>query len=369
MIRKIYIVLLVSSSFFSSCSREIGEGTDPNAPVGLDARIAGVSLITRGGAEGATSISSLGIYAVNKESSENAYGAAPAGTYCAYKIVSGAASPNDATAPLWLCQEKATIFSCHPAPASASGITSGGMATDPDPVVKIPADAIGHTRSAIATVSGNVYDFADAAHDYMYGVAYDNTKSPEAAKYLTGQPVADNGHNTTGTSVVNTSGPSVAIGLKHAFAQIKLVISKDATYQGAAKITQVTYTRNMKTLKSDGSTTMSLKNGTLANTADLADTSCSFTFAESGGVATTIAGATPVTLVNYVLPNEAPASNSTFSVTVDGKVMTMEHSSDPEWEAGNIYSYTITINPTGLELTGFNVIPWKDDSQPDIPTI
>lgn len=365
MIKNRYIVLFLALPLFCSCSKEAGEEVNPNAPAGLDARIAGVSLVTRGGAATASDISTLGIYAVNSVSTETAYGTAPSGTYCEYKIDKGVASPKDAAAPLWLYREKATIFSCHPAPSSASDIASGGTAADPVPTVKIPAAAIGHTQSAIATVSGNVYDFADAAHDYMYGVAYDDTKSSEAAKYLATQPVADNGHAGTGTS-----GPKVAIGLKHAFAQIKLIISKDAAYKGDAKITQVTYTRKMKTLKSDGSTTMSLKDGTLANTADLADKVCSFAFAASGGVATTEATgdkAAPVILVNYVLPNAA--SKSTFSVTVDGKAMTMQHDGDPKWEAGNIYSYTITIKPTGLVLTGFTVIAWKDESQPDIPTI
>lgn len=364
MIRKSYIVLLVLSSFFSSCSREIGEGTDPNAPVGLDARIAGVSLITRGGATEASGISSLGIYAVNKISSETTYGSAPAGTYCAYKISSGTASPNVENAPLWLCLDKAIIFSCHPAPAVPATITAGGTAAEPNPVVAIPADAIGLSRTGIAKTDVNIYDFADAAHDYMYGVAYDNSKSPETAKFLAKQPEADNGHTAAG-DVVNSSGPKVAIGLKHAFAQIKLVISK-GDYQGAAKITKVEYTRNMATLKDDGSTTMSLKNGVLANTADVADKTYSFGFAGDGVVPST---ETPVTLINYVLPNTVPASNSKFAITVDGKTMEMEHSSDPAWEAGNIYAYTITINGTGLALTGFTVVGWKEESQPDIPTI
>lgn len=362
MIRKNYIVLLVLSSFFCSCNKEAGEGTDPNAPVGLDARIAGVSLITRGGAAEAKDISSLGIYAVNKASKENVYGNAPAGTYCAYKIKGGIASPSEANAPLWLCQEQAIIFSCHPAPTPPAAITSNGLGQDPIPTVTIPKDAIILVQADIATKDDNVYDFAKPENDYMYGVAYDNTQSPEASKYLTTQPVADNGHATATNT--NPAGPTVAIGLKHAFAQIKLVISKGDSYQGDAKITKVEYTRKMKTLK-EGST-MGLKDGVLANTSAAASATYSFTFAGQG-VATAAAAGSPVTLVNYVLPNDA--ASSTFTVTVDGKDMTMEYKNDPKWDAGAIYTYTLTINGTGLALSGFTVVGWGDESQSDIPNL
>lgn len=361
MIRKNYIVLLVLSSFFCSCNKEAGEGTDPNAPVGLDARIAGVSLITRGGAADAKDISSLGIYAVNKASKENAYGNAPAGTYCAYKIVDGIASPSEANAPLWLCQEQAIIFSCHPAPTPPAAITSNGSGQDPIPTVTIPKDAITLVHTGITAKGYNIYDFAEPKNDYMYGVAYDANKANEAEKFLTTQPVADNGRKTSGNTVINTSGPSVAIGLKHAFAQIKLVISKGDSYQGDAKITKVEYTRRMKTLKDDS--TMGLKDGVLANTSAADNATYSFTF--KNGVAT--AAGSPVTLVNYVLPNEAAAS--TFTVMVDGKEMTMEHKSDPKWNAGAIYTYTLTINGTGLALSGFTVVGWGDETQSDIPNL
>lgn len=356
MIRKNYIVLLVLSSFFCSCSKETGEGIDPNAPVGLDARIAGVSLITRGGAADAKNISSLGIYAVNKGDGETAYGEAPAGTYCAYKITNGTASPNVDGEPLWLCQEQAIIFSCHPAPTSPATITPGGMPTDLNPTVTIPANAITLVQTGITAKEENVYDFANPGNDYMYGVAYD------AEKFLTTQPVADNGHATATND--SPAGPTVAIGLKHAFAQIKLVITKSDSYQGDAKITTVEYTRNMKTLKEEGSTMMSLKNGELANTKDAAETTYSFAFSE--GVA---ANSSPVTLVNYVLPNDA--SPSTFTVTVDGKDMILEHGSDPKWDAGAIYTYTLTVNGTGLALKGFTVVRWDDVTQPggDIPNL
>lgn len=364
MIRKNYIVLLVLSSFFCSCNKEAGEGTDPNAPVGLDARIAGVSLITRGGAAEAKDISSLGIYAVNKASKENAYGNAPAGTYCAYKIEGGIASPSEANAPLWLCQEQAIIFSCHPAPTDPAAITSNGSNTDPNPTVTIPEKAITLHQTGIAAKNDNIYDFAEPKNDYMYGVAYDANQSPEASKFLTTQPVADNGRKTSGNTVINTSGPTVAIGLKHAFAQIKLVISKGDSYQGDSKITKVEYTRNMKTLK-EGST-MGLKDGVLANTFAAASATYSFTFAGQG-VATAAAAGSPVTLVNYVLPNDA--ASSTFTVTVDGKDMTMEYKNDPKWAAGAIYTYTLTINGTGLALSGFTVVGWGDETQSDIPNL
>lgn len=354
-----YLLLITPLLAIQSCSKELGE--DPKAPVGLEPRIAGVSLITRGGASGAADIRTLGIYAVNKKDGETTYGVSPIGTYCKYKLESGNASPDGDAETLWLNQEQATIFSYHPIVNGVS-VTAGGNATTPVPTITIQALAITPAQTIATAKDNNIYDFASPANDYMYGVEYDSNQSSEAKKYLSTQPIADNGHQL---GDVTPKGREVAIGLKHAFAQVSFIVKRGDTYQGAAKVTKVTHTRNMPTLKADNTTTMNLTDGALKNLADATEITYSYTF--NNGVAptlSTISGG--ITLTNYVIPYSTTSDQSKLVVTVDGKDMTLLPYTDPAWEAGNIYTYTIIINPTGLTLDGFNITGWNDESLPDV---
>lgn len=354
---KLYKYLLLITPLFAiqSCLREIGE--DPNALTGLEPRIAGVSLITRGGAGEAGDIQTLGIYAINNKTGETTYGTSPVGTYRKYKLTNGAATPD--TEPLWLNQEQAIIFSYHPVVANIP-VTSAS--TPLVPTIPVQASAIVSSQTITQTAANNIYDFATAGNDYMYGVKYDENKIQESDKFLSEQPIADNGHQPAGGPTPN--GPKVAIGLKHAFAQVSFVIKRAQTYQGTAKVTKVTHTRNLQALKADNTTTMNLTDGVLNNLADAADVTYSYTFSE--GVAPSLSSITQMTITNYVIPNSSTADQSKLVVTVDGKEMTLPSYADPEWKAGNIYTYTIVINPTGLVLEGFNITGWNDESLPDV---
>lgn len=351
-----YLLLITPLLAIQSCSKEIGE--DPKAPVGLEPRIAGVSLITRGGASGATDIQTLGIYAVNKKSGETTYGTSPKGTYRKYKLESGTAKPAEEANPLWLNQEQAIIFSYHPIVDDVS-VTSD--VTPLVPTITISASAIILEQTITKTESNNIYDFALPVNDYMYGVEYDNSQSSEINKYLSTQPIADNGHQL---GDVIPKGRAVAIGLKHAFAQVSFIVKRGDTYQGTAKVTKVTHTRNMPTLKADNTTTMNLTNGALKNLADAMEKTYSYTFNDV--VAPTLSSISQITLTNYVIPYSTTSDQSKLVVTVDGKDMTLLPYTDPAWEAGNIYTYTIIINPTGLTLDGFNITGWNDESLPDV---
>lgn len=354
-----YLLLITPLFVIQSCSKETGE--DPKAPVGLEPRIAGVSLITRGGAGNATDINTLGIYAVNKKSDETTYGTSPTGTYRKYKLENGTAKPNGDTETLWLNQEQAIIFSYHPI-VSGVNVTARGDAANPVPTITIPAAAITPTQNITEAKDDNIYDFATAINDYMYGVKYDETQSTEAQKYLSTQPVADNGHQL---GDVTPNGRTVAIGLKHAFAQVSFIVKRGDAYKGAAKVTKVTHTRNMPTLKADNTTTMNLTDGALNNPEDAAEVTYSYTF--NDGVAPILSAISEgITLTNYVIPYSTTTDYSKLVVTVDGKDMILSAYTDPAWEAGNIYTYTIIINPTGLTLDGFNIAGWGDESLSDV---
>lgn len=345
-----YLLLLAVLSILGSCNK--GDGEDPNTPAALEAHIAGVSLITRGGAADATEISSLGIYAVNATVGEKTYGEAPAGTQRTYKLENGIASPNGDAQTLWLNLEKATIYSFHPASTTAMV-----KSTDDGPTIIIPSSAIEISKTGIAGSGSKDFDFADAASDYMYGVEYDSNQ-PAGQEYLSSQPVADNGHASSGAK-----GPTISIGLKHAFAQIRLEIKK-GDYPGATEISSVTYKRKMIRLANGNSTCMNLKTGTLTELAAEGEVTYSYTFSSCPVAGTGNGDDAAVTITNYVLPNTQAAS--TVTIAVDGKTMEMPHPSDVAWQAGSIYTYTILINGTGLQLDGIHVVDWNDNQQPGV---
>lgn len=332
-----------------SCSKEAAE--DPEAPAALEARIGGVSLITRGGAADVNVLSTLGIFAVNKVAGETNYGVAPAGFYGKYTLTAGVAAPADVSQTVWLQLQKATIYSFYPAATPLAE----GTADAPDPKITVPASAITLAPVIAASTKADQLDFALAENDYMYGVAYQSSAATEADKFLSVQPVADNGHTADG-SVINQSGRQVAIGLKHAFAQVKLFIQKGDDYKGTAKLTGVQYKRNMPTLSA--TTKMSLKDGSLSGLSAAADVVYKY---DLSGLTTPLYASTDIAITNYVVPSAV--AKSTLTVEVDGKAMVLENNSEVAWKPGFIYVYTICIHPTGLELAGFNVVSWDTSKQ------
>lgn len=340
-------MLILGVSF--SCSKEAAE--DPNAPVELEARVGGVSLVTRGGTADVSALSALGVFAVNKVAGETNYGVAPAGFYGKYKLAGGAASPDDPAQTVWLQMQKATIYSFYPAATPLAE----GTADNPDPKIAVAPSAITLAPSIAAASTAADLDFATPANDYMYGVAYRSSAATEAEKFLSVQPVADNGHTADG-SVVNQAGKQVAIGLKHAFAQVKLVIGRGDDYMGAAQVTRVEYKRNMPTLSA--ASKMSLKDGKLSGLNASADVSYVY---DLSGLSTPLSASTDLPIVNYAVPSAV--AKSTVTIHVDGKAMTLDNESEVEWKPGFIYTYTIRINPTGLELSGFNVMSWDAGKQ------
>lgn len=345
MIRNIYIALpFLLSSLFLSCSHEVG-GEDPNAPVGLTAQVAGIAL-TRGGATDA-SLDAISLYAVNHVTGENSYGTLPVGTPGKYtKQTDGTFSPDEVASTIWLTDEKATIYSCYPAGTIAPGETAESSV----PILGIPAGTIVYAPTIPANATRTDLDFATPATDYMYGVAYDDTKTNEADKYTAGQPIASNGR---GTTPYNADACKVTIGMKHAFSQIKLVITKKDEYKGEAHVTAVSYQRTIPVL-TDASK-MQLANGDITNTNATATT---YSYGFSGlSTPLKIANDGDITITNYALPC-SDTNSSKVIVTVDGKQMSLDNNNESTWERGKIYTYTVSVNATGLELSGFSVVNW-----------
>ena len=68
-----------------------------------------------------------------------------------------------------------------------------------------------------------------------------------------------------------------------------------------------------------------------------------------------------LTITNSAIPCKETSLSGTISLTVDGKPMSVACTN--QWERGKIYTYTVTIKPTGLELSGINVVGWQDAAQ------
>lgn len=365
----IYLLLLLPLLAAQSCSKEIG-GEEESGPVSLSPRIAGISL-TRAGIDDAKDIDAIGFYAVGKQDdTDNTYGTFPTGTYRKYirQEANGHNTfvPAEEAQTLWLKPEKdATIFSCHPAPVNGSDIVDASTLKDdgteitPAPAVPASAVPVISIPSAVINLTptlptGGNTDFADPKNDYMYGVTYTESAGEESTKYGTSQPVA-NGTRTGGT--VNQSGPIVAIGLKHAFTQIRLVIKKGETYPATATVSEVKYTRSMRTLTANAK--MKLTDGTFLGATEAAAYTYNLISGGNSGkpIASTLEKDNLI-ITSYALPCVAAAS--TISLTVDGKTMSIKYDGDPAWLAGKIYTYAVTINGTGLSFSGVSVVSWNN---------
>ena len=102
------------------------------------------------------------------------------------------------------------------------------------------------------------------------------------------------------------------------------------------------------------------------------------TFNTNTGVATADATASPVsawditdnrcdvksddgtrTYIMYLYPQTLTSSGLSFSATYDGQTYTTQAGAiNPELVAGNSYEYTITVNKTGLIVSGCTIEDW-----------
>lgn len=355
--------------FVTSCTKE----ENVEGPVSLNPNVAGVS-ITRAAINDVSGLhdKNIGFYVVNAKGFTNdtdptkeiSYGIRPTGTYGKYvgttetegegESQKTTFAPNGADQTIWLNHEKAIVFCCYPAPASKDGIQNdpAGAAngSDPVPTIAVSTDAIKLTNTA-NTSDKYTFDYTQSDYDYMYGVDAKNTPTS------TTQPYANNGHATpSGETGLNNE---VSITLKHAFAQLCLKVKKSADYKGDANVTSVKYTSKIPVLK-DG-TRMKLTDGTFVNL-DNTESATDKIYEYIISMNASTDDSNILTFTNYAVPCSSSIA-ATISLIVDKKEMSVDCTSN--WSAGFIYTYTVQINPTGLELTGINVVGWQDSSITD----
>lgn len=342
---------ILAFSLLTSCSKEEAQ----DGPVSLNPNVADVSL-TRGGINNISALNgkTIGFYAVNVDgdndktgNQKTTYGNWPVGTYGKYVCSSAALNPVSPDQTIWLNIDRATIFSCYPA---LNAITSGQANNKAVPTIPVSTNVIQFAPSIAAAPTNANLDFASPANDYMYGITAKNNNTKANI-----QPTADNGRAT------GHVGNEISIILQHAFSQIKLVIKRSDEYKGTCAVSKVEYKRSMPTLQSNSA--MQLTDGALTNLLASAEKTYSYTFDRTLNANETDESKKEIIITNYALP--CNQSTSVITVTVDGKQMSIEHTGDPEWKAGYIYTYTLLIKSTGLVLDGFTIVGWNTDNVPD----
>lgn len=151
---------------------------------------------------------------------------------------------------------------------------------------------------------------------------------------------------------------------QHKMAQLKLVIvgsTQDGfTADEAKAVCGDASAYTLGGLKHDGTFTLAVSNdGTATGTAKVSDgaqavtdwniTGCAKTDNESQYTRT-------YTLI--LLPQDCSGSALTFGATIGGQKYTNNTSITPNLEAGNTYTYTITVKKKGLEVSGCTIKEW-----------
>lgn len=141
--------------------------------------------------------------------------------------------------------------------------------------------------------------------------------------------------------------PEAELTMKHALAVMRVIIKAGSTFSGAGNIQAFNMTGEFP-----ATATMNALTGELSNFQGKA--------AAIGlsGVTLTTNG---VTIEQIIIP-DGQTKTFNMGIRVDGKTYGLNSSYTHTIEAGNIYTYTITINGTSASLTNVDIEPWTASS-------
>lgn len=237
---------------------------------------------------------------------------------------------------------------------------SGEIATVYGYFPEITADKVDLTAKTIGIKVVDMQDFnATEQTDYMYATGRKNEGTTELPSYT--YPLA------TATNKVNNNENNVDLYFHHALSQLSFVVKRSDSYTGTGKLTSVVLSKAAAFLTGDGLLPL---DGSKISGLTVTD---KITLANSGGVvlnsSDAITGVTvnglvaPVTLPDYVISTDANDNNSIKLIfTIDDKPMCAYLSTKDvtQWEAGKIYTYTITVMGTKLSVASVCVVNWLD---------
>lgn len=238
-----------------------------------------------------------------------------------------------------LLNEKAVIYSHQP--LSNSLTVDNGI-----PYIPISLSSIKQEYIVTPTQISPIIFFTEG-DDYKYGVTY-RADAAEGERFMSTQPFAI----SHGKEAINVGSQEVTIGLKHAFAQLKLIIKKEDGIGAESNLTAFRLKRSIPKLAQESR--MNLKNGKISNVQDPIDGETAYTIGLSSYK---LAMNSSMEMSLLTLP-DLPRTY-TIELDLDGKTILSEPIVDKGWEAGFIYTYQISIKAANLTIAPIEVEQWK----------
>ena len=335
--------LLLAALLGTSCSNE----NDPITPIDKTDAIelgitAGVSL-TKSAVTAWTNDDKIAVFATGTD-----YTAAKNNDHAIYTY--NLSWANGATDKIYLTHEVATIYAYYPSTLTKPTNTD-------NPVVAISVFKGDDTSDdskypTLASLDASTLITAPGEVDYMWAEDADNVGN---------QAQASNGKKTSVDDAVK-------LNMKHGLAMVSFNIYNDNTYKGAGKLTKIVLKNGSDNGLSKGSSTMALKNGTIAvNSPAAATYTRGFKDAEGYAISNNKSTALKFSFLVFPDNSSAAAFDKTkvqVVFTIDGAdypvALTAPSSDSGKWLAGNNYLYTAKLSGKELSITSVSIAGWTD---------
>lgn len=210
-----------------------------------------------------------------------------------------------------------------------------------------------------------IYVGANAASLCAYS-PYGATTFSNTTATLTAQPynaTKDMSYAITGGSDIWKKTPEASFEMKHAYARLKLSVTRDALYPGACKVTKVAFTTQDGTILTANTTDIST--GTSGSGTSAAKYECAVT--TSLGTTGLASGAKDDTSIDVLMiPQPLAAANGLkVSLTVDGTKysVVVPGGKLAGLVAGEQYTVSLTMLGKAIEIEGVNITKDWETSQ------
>jgi hypothetical protein len=330
--KKIFMFAAVVSAMLASCSNEdapvVSQEQKAKVELGVSAGIADVrgTASTRALVDGFTAEADKVALFVTGGSDVSNYYVPKVGIYT-WGSTTWTALAEDTK--IYLSDQEATVYGFYPSDA----------VTSPATLTNDGANKIG------ITVSNSTTDFSGSAQlDYMYATGRTGTDPSYNYPLAKASNDVDNNKN------------KVDLYFHHALSKLSFVVNRDASYNGAGLLTSVKLSKTGQFTSGTG--TMLIKDGKIEGLT--AADGITFT-----GTATinTVALPGAVLVKGLVAPTTSLAADIDLTLKIDNKSMTVKLPVNTfnKWEAGNNYTYTVTVKGTELVVSSVAILAWIDN--------
>lgn len=212
----------------------------------------------------------------------------------------------------------------------------------------ISADASTLPSAIAVNTKNNNADANQAKIDFLFASGATASKSNPAVEFKD-----------------NSSSSGTNCQFLHKMAQLKLVIvgstNDGFTEEEAKKVCDNVSTYKLGELKHDGTFTLSVSGGAATGTAETTGAAVA-DWDITGCVKADNESEYKRTYTLVLLPQNCSSSPLKFQATIGGKTYKNSTDINPNLEAGNTYTYTITVKKTGLSVSGCTIKGWTNGS-------